>query len=91
VLENLGRIQLESGRFHEAITSLSEAHQLHLAQGHLLGQAQALRDLGRAQRGAGQTGQARESLLAALTLFKDLEEATQIEDIRSELAALVSQ
>lgn len=91
VVENLGRIQLESGRFHEAIASLSEAHHHHLAQGNLLGQAQSLRDLGKAQHGIGQTGQARESLRAALALFKDLQAATEIENIRSALAALMSQ
>jgi DNA-binding SARP family transcriptional activator/tetratricopeptide (TPR) repeat protein len=88
VLQNLGCIHLEVGRFREAIASLSEAHRLLLAQGHLLGQALALRYLGEAQRGAGQTDQARESLEAALVLFMDLKEATEVEDIRSALAAL---
>ncbi|MGF7239194.1 MAG: BTAD domain-containing putative transcriptional regulator [Frankia sp.] len=88
VLANLGRIHLESGRIPEAVTSLSEAHRLHLAQGHLMGQAGTLRDLSEAQRGAGQIGQARESLKAALTLFEDLKAATEIDDIRSRLAAL---
>jgi tetratricopeptide (TPR) repeat protein len=88
VLENLGRVHLESGRFREAIISLSEAYRLHLAQGHLLGQARTLRDLGKAQRGAGQPDKARESLEAALALFKNLEDATETDDISSALAKL---
>ena len=88
VLENLGRIHLESGRFREAIASLSEAYRLQQAQGHLLGQAEALRYLAGAQRGDGLADQARESLEAALALFNDLKAVTEIEDVRRELAAL---
>jgi DNA-binding SARP family transcriptional activator/tetratricopeptide (TPR) repeat protein len=88
VLDNLGRIQLESGHLDEAIASLSEAYRLHLAQGHLMGQAQALRYLGTAQRDAGQADQARASLEAALALFKDLKAAAEAEDIYYKLAAL---
>jgi DNA-binding SARP family transcriptional activator/tetratricopeptide (TPR) repeat protein len=87
-LKNLGRIQLESGRFREAIASLSEAHRLLLTQGDLLPQAEALRYLGEAQRRAGQADQARESLEAALALFKELNASAQAEDIRSALIAL---
>jgi len=88
VLENLGRVRLLSGRFREAIASLSEAHSIHLAQGHLLGQAQSLRDLGSAQLAAGQPDQARQSVEAALSLFKDLKAAAEIEKIQSVLADL---
>jgi DNA-binding SARP family transcriptional activator len=88
VLDNLGRIYLEAGRLDEAIASLSEAYRLHLANGHLLGQAVALRFLGEAQHGAGQPDRARESLEAALALFRILKAATEVEDIRSALAAL---
>ena len=89
VLENLGRVHLLSGRFGEAIDCLSEAHRLHLAQGHLLGQAQSLRDLGQAQQAAGQANQARQSLEAALPLFKTLKATTEVENIQSMLAALI--
>ncbi len=88
VLMNLGCIHLESGRFTEAIASLSEAHRLLLAQGHLLGQAQALRSLGQAQRGADQPDQARQSLEAALSLFESLQAPAEAEAIRSALATL---
>jgi tetratricopeptide (TPR) repeat protein len=88
VMMNLGCIHLESGRFSEAIASASEAHRLLLAQGHLLGQAQALRYLGHAQRGADQLDQARQSLEAALSLFQSLQAPAEAEDIRSALAAL---
>ena len=87
-MDNLGRIHLKSGRLPEAIASLSEAHQLYLAQGDLLGQATALKYLGEAQRGAGRADQARESLQAALALFKNLEAETEVEDIHYALAAL---
>jgi DNA-binding SARP family transcriptional activator len=87
VVENLGRIHLENGRYREAIASLSEAHRLQLAEGYLLGQAMALRYLGEAQRGAGRADQARESLEAALALFKNLKAATETENIQSMLAA----
>jgi DNA-binding SARP family transcriptional activator len=88
VLMNLGCIHLQSGRFTEAITTMSEAHRLLLAQGHLLGQAQALRYLGQAQRGAGQPDQARKSLEAALSLFQSLQAPAEAEAVRSALAAL---
>jgi DNA-binding SARP family transcriptional activator/tetratricopeptide (TPR) repeat protein len=88
VMTNLGQIHLQSGRLHEAIASLSEAYQLYLQQGDLLPQATALKYLGEAQRGLGQTDQARESLQAALALFKNLEAETEIENIQSILAAL---
>jgi DNA-binding SARP family transcriptional activator/tetratricopeptide (TPR) repeat protein len=88
VLENLGRVQLKSGRFREAVLSLSEAHQLQLAQGNLIGQAHALRYLGEAQHCAGHAGQAKESLEAALTLYQDLDVAAEVQDTRSALAAL---
>jgi DNA-binding SARP family transcriptional activator len=91
VLENLGLLHLQSGRFDEAVASLTEAHQIQLAQGQLLGQAQALRYLGQAQRGAGQVDQARESLEAAMALFKVLQAAAEVEDVRSGLAALASE
>jgi tetratricopeptide (TPR) repeat protein len=85
---NLGCIHLQSGRFTEAITTVSEAHRLLLAQGHLLGQAQALRYLGHAQRGAGRPDQARQSLEAALSLFENLQAPAEAEAIRSALATL---
>ena len=89
VLENLGRVHLLSGRFGEAIACLSEAHRVHLAQGNLLGQAQSLRDLGQAQQAVGQVNHARQSLEAALPLFKDLKATTEVESIQSMLAALI--
>jgi DNA-binding SARP family transcriptional activator len=88
VMANLGRIHLESGHSREAIASLSAAHRLYLAQGHLLGQALALKDLSEAQRSAGRADQARESLEAALVLFKDLKATADVEDVQSVLAAL---
>jgi DNA-binding SARP family transcriptional activator/tetratricopeptide (TPR) repeat protein len=88
VVENLGRIELESGQFQAAIASLSQAYEIQLAQGHLLGQAQALRYLGEAQRRAGQTRPARDSFEAALALFTDLNAAAEVADLRSALAFL---
>jgi tetratricopeptide (TPR) repeat protein len=88
VLENLGRIYLESGRLPEAIASLSDAHRFHLASGDLMGQAAALKYLGQAQHGVGQADQARESLRAALAIFKDLKATAEVENIQATLAAL---
>jgi DNA-binding SARP family transcriptional activator/tetratricopeptide (TPR) repeat protein len=88
VLENLGRIQLKSGRFGEAVLNLSEAYRSMLAEGNLIGQAHALRYLGEAQYGAGHSDQARESLEAALALFEDLKATAEVGDTRSALAAL---
>jgi DNA-binding SARP family transcriptional activator/tetratricopeptide (TPR) repeat protein len=88
VLVNLGRIYLKSRRFLEAIDSLSEAHRIFLAQGHLIEQADTLRNLGEAQHGVGRTVQAKESLEAALALYQDLNVAAEVEDTRSALAAL---
>lgn len=88
MLENLARIHMEAGRFREAIASLSEVHRLQRAQGHLMRQAIALQYLGEAQRGAGWLDQARESLEAALVLFKDLKAPSDIGNIQSMLAAL---
>ncbi len=87
-LENLGRMQLESGRPGEAIASLTEAHRLHVASGDLMGQAGTLKHLGRAHRDAGQEDQARESLAAALTLFEKLKADAEAQAIRSALTAL---
>ena len=61
---------------------------LYLLQGDLLGQATALKYLGAAQRGDGRADQARESLQAALALYKNLEAETEAENIQSMLAAL---
>jgi tetratricopeptide (TPR) repeat protein len=85
VMETL-RIHLESGRLSEAIASLSEAHRLQLGQGDLLGQAAALKFLGHAQRSADQPDEARESLGAALVIFKDLKATAEVENIQSMLA-----
>jgi DNA-binding SARP family transcriptional activator/tetratricopeptide (TPR) repeat protein len=88
VLENLGRIQLESGRLNEAIASLSEAYRLHVTQGHLMGQAETLKYLGQAQGSAGQADQARKSFEAALALFATSKAATEVAGIQSALATL---
>jgi hypothetical protein len=59
-----------------------------VAEGHLEAQAVALRYLGEAQHSTGQTDQARESLEAALALFKHLKAETEVEDTHHALAAL---
>jgi DNA-binding SARP family transcriptional activator/tetratricopeptide (TPR) repeat protein len=87
-LENLGRMQLESGRPGEAIASLTEAYRLHVASGDLMGQAGTLQHLARAHRDAGQEDQARESLAAALALFEKLKADAEAQAIRSALTAL---
>jgi hypothetical protein len=53
-----------------------------------MGQALALRGLGEAQRLADQPDEARESLKAALALFDRLDATTEVEDVRTALAAL---
>jgi DNA-binding SARP family transcriptional activator/Tfp pilus assembly protein PilF len=88
VTENLGRIYLESGRLSEAIARLDEAYRLYLADGFLKGQANALKNLAEAQRRAGLEDQARESLAAAVVLFKELKADAEVEAIQSALAAL---
>jgi DNA-binding SARP family transcriptional activator/tetratricopeptide (TPR) repeat protein len=87
VLANLGRIHLKSGRFDEAIAGLTEAHRLYLGRGQLLGQAVVLRELGEAQHRVGAADQARESLEAALALFRQLKDEAEVEETRSLLAA----
>ena len=88
VLDNLGRIHLESGRLDEAIANLSEAHRVHLASGDLMGQAQALWYLGKAQHSAHRADQARESLEAALALFSSLKAVAEADDVHAALTAL---
>jgi tetratricopeptide (TPR) repeat protein len=90
VTENLGRIHLESGRLPEAIASLSEAHRFHLASGDLMGQATALKYLGEAQHGVGEADQARESLQAALAVFRTLKATPEVERIQAALTALAA-
>ena len=90
VTENLGHIHLESGRLPEAIASLSEAHRFHLASGDLMGQATALRYLGEAQHGVGETDQARESLQAALAVFRTLKATPEVERIQAALVTLTA-
>jgi DNA-binding SARP family transcriptional activator/tetratricopeptide (TPR) repeat protein len=86
VLENLGRLHLECGRLTQAIASLADAHRLHLTSGDLMGQAAALKYLGQAQCSAGRADEARESLRAALAIFKDLKDTAEVENIQSMLA-----
>jgi DNA-binding SARP family transcriptional activator len=88
VLQNLGNIYLESGRLPEALASLAESHRHFLEHGHLPGQAQALKYLGRAQHSAGQPNQARESLEAALRLFRNQNDTAEIAYVQSALATL---
>jgi DNA-binding SARP family transcriptional activator/tetratricopeptide (TPR) repeat protein len=90
VMENLGRIHLESGCLPEAIASLSEAHRLHLASGDLTGQAATLKYLGQAQCSVGRADQAGESLKAALAIFTYLKATAEVEKIQSALAALAA-
>jgi DNA-binding SARP family transcriptional activator len=87
---SLGRVLLESGRFDDAIASLREAHQLHLASGDLIGQANALKYLGTAQRQAGQGEAARESWTAALVIFENLKADAEVAEIHIALAALLA-
>lgn len=86
-MENLGRVYLETGDLTEAIASLTKAHRLHVTSGDLMGQAVALRDLGRAQRATGHEDQARESLAAALALFEKLGVDAEVKATRSTLTA----
>jgi DNA-binding SARP family transcriptional activator len=88
VTENLGRVYLESGRLGEAIASLGEAYRLYLADGFLKGQAMALKSLAEAQRRVGLQDQARESLTAAVVLFRKLKADAEVEAAESALAAL---
>jgi DNA-binding SARP family transcriptional activator len=88
VTENLGRVYLESGRLSEAIARLTEAHRLFVADGFLKGQANALKNLAEAQRRAGLDDQARESLAAAVVLFKKLNADAEVAAAQSALAAL---
>jgi DNA-binding SARP family transcriptional activator/tetratricopeptide (TPR) repeat protein len=87
-MQNLGRIHLESGRVNEAIACLVEAHHMHTATGTVRGQAEALKYLAEAQRRAGLQDGARESLTAALALFKTLKADSDVEAIHSALAVL---
>jgi DNA-binding SARP family transcriptional activator/tetratricopeptide (TPR) repeat protein len=85
VIHNLALVHMESGRLAEAIAGLTEAHSLHVASGHLMGQALTLKYLGEAQRGAGQEDQARESLAAALVIFENLGEDAEAQAIHAAL------
>jgi DNA-binding SARP family transcriptional activator/tetratricopeptide (TPR) repeat protein len=87
-IQNLGRVDLASGRPHKAIARLTEAYLLHVASGDLSGQAMALKYLGQAQREAGQEDKAGESLAVALVLFEKLRADVEAEEIRSTLEAL---
>jgi DNA-binding SARP family transcriptional activator/tetratricopeptide (TPR) repeat protein len=89
-LQNLGSVYLKSGRTDDAIASFTEAHRVHVASGDLRGQARALMFLGYTQRDNGQEENGRESLTAALVIFRSLQEDAEVEAIQSALAALAS-
>jgi hypothetical protein len=59
-----------------------------VADGFLKGQANALKNLAEAQRRAGLDDQARESLAAAVVLFKKLNADAEVAAAQSALAAL---
>jgi DNA-binding SARP family transcriptional activator/Tfp pilus assembly protein PilF len=88
VLENLGRIYLRKGDLSEAIATLSQAHRHHLANGHVVKQAQALKYLAEAQRDAGYQDRARESLTAALALYTELRADEEADAIQRALASM---
>jgi tetratricopeptide (TPR) repeat protein len=87
-MHNLGRVYLASGRADEAIASFTEAHRIHLISGNLEEQATALKFLGAAQRNKGEEELGRESLTAALMIFKALKLDAEVDEIQSVLAAL---
>lgn len=88
VLKNLGRVHLLSGRTADGITSFVKAHRHFVAAGHLMGQAQTLKDLGQAQHGSGLHDPARESLTAALILFEKLQVEEEIDSVKSALVSM---
>lgn len=88
VLKNLGRVHLLSRRTADGITSLVEAHRHFVAAGHLMGQAQTLKDLGQAQHDSGLHDQARESLTASLILFEKLQVEEEIDSVKSALVSM---
>jgi tetratricopeptide (TPR) repeat protein len=87
-LNNHGEFCWDLGKVDEATECLQEALGIWTAIGGGNGHGHVVENLGEAQRGADRTEQARESLEAALALFKDLKAATEVENIQSTLAAL---
>jgi tetratricopeptide (TPR) repeat protein len=87
-LGNLGRVHLRTGHLDEAITTLTEAHRHHMSTGHIMEQAQALKYLAEAQRESRHHDQARESLTAALTLFRKLRADQEAEVVQSALTSM---
>jgi tetratricopeptide (TPR) repeat protein len=90
-LHNLARVYLDLARPDDAIVSLTEAHRLHRAAGDLIGQALALKYLGRARHATGGEDEARQAWTAALAIFERLNADSEVADIRAALASLSDQ
>jgi len=59
---------------------------MHVAYGELRGQAAALRFLGQMQREVGEEEKGRESLTAALVIYRGLKEEAEVDAIQFALA-----
>jgi tetratricopeptide (TPR) repeat protein len=85
-LHNLARVYLHLGRIDDAIACLTEAISQHRLYGDLVGEATALKHLGRANEKTGDLAQAQAFWTAALAIFEQIGEATEA----AEVAALSS-
>jgi DNA-binding SARP family transcriptional activator len=73
VLTNLGRVYLGLDRQRDALDCLRRALSIHRASGDRPNQALALKFLAQAQLASGDAGNARKSLVSALTIFTELD------------------
>jgi tetratricopeptide (TPR) repeat protein len=87
-LLNLGRVYLSLRRLDEALPRLAEALRLHRAAGDPMGEALALKELGRAHVATGNVTEARESLAMALAIFEKIGENDEAAEMGAALESL---
>jgi len=83
-MASLGRCYLSQRREEDALESLREAVEFHRVASSLHRQAVVLRELARAQAGAGQPERARGSLAQAIAIFEELGDAVMADQVRAE-------
>ena len=87
VLHNLARVYLHLGRIDDAIACLTEALSQHRLYGDLIGEATALKHLGRAYEKTGDLAQALASWTAALAIFEQIGEAAEAAEVAAALSS----
>jgi len=87
-LHNLARIYLGLGRLEDAVASITDAIRLHQESGDLVGRGIALKHLGQVRLASGDEAGARNSWTAALSIFEQVHERVEAEEVTAALASL---